>query len=198
MKGNTSVGIARFFLLSAALACLTVRCAQRERKANNEILFSNPFVADSVTYEFVNAALSQEFTEFDFQCEKVTDRDLFPFSLTSDDSLEILSMDSLFTKSDVEFIYKQLGWSNSFKLNHNLVEGRHVIQYDSVLANKEKYSVGGFCHISMPLFTQDMSTAIVRKGMICGRICGEVETLIYSRKKDKWELIYTLVDSPEI
>lgn len=198
MKGNTAVGIARFFLLSAALAGLTVRCAQMERREDNEIQYSNPFVADSVTYEFVNAALSQEFKEFDFQCEKVTDRGLFPFSFTTEDSLKILSMDSLFTKSDVEFIYKQLGWSNSFKLNPNLVEGRHVILFDSVLANKEKYSVEGFCHMSMPLFTQDMSTAIVRKGMICGRICGEVETLIYSRKKDKWELIYTLLYSPEI
>jgi hypothetical protein len=43
-----------------------------------------------------------------------------------------------------------------------------------------------------------MSTAIVEKGMICGRICGEIETLIYRRTKGEWELVYTLVDSPEI
>lgn len=197
----------RLFFLILFILVLTISCGQEKKVVQNQNYYSNPLVADSITYGFVNAILSQNFKYHSYTCNIVLDKVLDPTFLTAGDSITLLSMDSLFSHSDVAYVYEQFAWSDSFKLNPALVRGRNVIQLDSLLHNKsgksfykafvEKYGDSGFCNVSMPLFSEDKSIAIVKKGMLCGRFCGEEETLVYRKINGEWMLIYTLAPTPE-
>lgn len=92
------MGKTRAFFLPILLASLTISCSQNERNVHEDHMHSNPLVADSLTYDFINTALLQGFKEFNFPCETVMDRSL-SFSLAVSDSLHMLSMDSIFSNS---------------------------------------------------------------------------------------------------
>lgn len=198
------------FILLWLMVSLTVFCSRKAPEVQQGSNFSNPLVADSITYSFINDALSQEFKDYNFSCNKVLNKNLWPEYLSTDDSLKMVSLDSLFNKEDIAIIYEQQVRSGTFKLNPKMVRGRKVIPTDSILNFKnkrtisfvqiymERYGKVDFCYISMPLFNKNKSIAIIEKGMSCGLTCGELENLIFKRINKKWILVTNLRHRNEI
>ena len=194
------------FIIS--IVCFHFSCSPAKEKQKQKIS-SNPFIADSITYEFLNAVLNEEFENYNFSCKNVLENGLSGTKLLQSDSVKLVAMDSVFTPKDVAFIYKQVAVSDSFKLKPDFIRGRNFIPWDSIASIRRKnqdlitgfklkYGNDGFCFIGMPLFSFDKSVAILMKGMVCGRHCGEEEVLIYQKKNNKWVEIFTLQESPEI
>lgn len=183
---------------------LTISCSQEKRDISKVNNYSNPFLSDSITYNFINEVLSQEFERYEFSCDIVLNKAQIPLFFRPEDSLQIIRMNSLFNKEDISFIFQQKAWSQNFELNPKLIKGKKVIPLDSIQAGakklgllylkefREKYAKGGYCFITMPLFNKDKSIAIVKKEMICGNFCGERHLSVYKRINKRWVKIYEL------
>jgi hypothetical protein len=98
-----------------------------------------------------------------------------------------------------------LGYIN-FKLKSNLIPGKIIIPLDSIEVldkhNREynqfwddyhkKYGNGGFRNISLPLFSIDKSTVIIKTGYSCGGLCGNGGIYIFRKINGKWKKINQL------
>ncbi len=151
-------------------------------------------ICETLNY-FVNDTLISEFK----YCNRFIDRSGGLF-LSSEDSLKILTLDTIFTKEDVNFIFQQN--SNAIFYKHGdclkvkmLISGDTL---DKIKGNefwpefRKRYGRGGFCIIHVPLFSKDHSTVIVKYAHYCGRLCASGRTSIYKKKGDKWVEIYCL------
>jgi len=53
-----------------------------------------------------------------------------------------------------------------------------------------KYGSGGFCSISIPLFSLKYDILIVKFSYSCGPLCGSGGTYIFKKMNNKWIKIY--------
>ncbi|PTX14366.1 hypothetical protein C8N40_11131 [Pontibacter mucosus] len=196
---NLALGL----VLQAVVSCTDIKVNTVELSG----ITSNPFVPDSITYTFINDALLQKFSNSDFTCDFVLDRP-FTATLAAEDSLLLIRMDSVFSEEDVEFLYKQVAGGEKFRLNPALIGDRMLVSLDTIVSEakgktkfkafRDRYGGEGFCYITLPIFSKKFSYAIVRKGMVCGNICGEDETQIYKVTDGRWQQFYTLRGAEEI
>lgn len=182
-----------YFLL---LLITVVSC---NHKPNIKTVENKSLVSDSVLYAtlnyFVNDTLIDEFKN----CNRFIDRDGRKV-LLEEGSLEIMTLDSLFTQEDLDFIFQQNLNSINFKLSDDL-KGKTLISVDTLLKFNhrefweeflKRFGKGGFCSISLPLFSKDLSIVIIKYSFNCGSLCASGGTFIYKKMGDKWVEIICL------
>ncbi|MFP9099950.1 hypothetical protein ACLI09_12950 [Flavobacterium sp. RHBU_24] len=157
-------------------------------------------VGDKTIYEFINSIIASDTSYFN-HCNTIIGREYLPPFMYERDSLQIVQADSIFTKADADFIFKQARYSTTFKLNErNLAEARTVVlpEFEEALGEKRhKFwerlldECEPYCLVSMPLFSADFKTAMIRLSYSCGALCGTGGLYIYRKTEGKWELIAT-------
>lgn len=176
-----------YFLL---LLITVISC---NHKPNTKSIENKSLVSDSLVYStlnyFVNDTIIDEFKN----CNRFIDSDGHKVLLEKD-SLEILTLDSLFSREDLDFIFQQNLNSINFKLSDDL-KGKTLIPGDTLLKFnhrefweefRKRFGKGGFCSIGLPLFSKDLSIVIIKYSFICGPLDGSGGTFIYKKKGEKW------------
>ena len=167
---------------------------------------------DSIIYDVINQVLDDSIMN-EYSCDKVaqdqfpTISNEFPDLLKPNDPFaKFERMDSIFTKNDIEYMRLQLKEFKNFSLRPDLIQGKLVIPFDTLRAfhergknvngfwelYRESFGRSGFCSVSMPLFSKDKKTVIVKIAMLCGNLCGTGQTNIYKLKNGKWLIIKTI------
>lgn len=155
-------------------------------------------VPDKTIYEFINSCITSD-TSYFKRCKTIIGREQLPPFSTKRDSLQIIQADSIFTKEDADFIFKQARFSTNFKLSERkLTQVRTVILpgFDEAFGkDRHKFwsnllkECGGYCSSSMPLFSVDRKTAIIRLSYTCGTLCAYGGQYIYKKVNGKWKCI---------
>lgn len=160
--------------------------------------YAKQLVDNKTIYEFINSCIASDTSYFKY-CNTIIGREYLPPFSFKNDSLKIIQADSIFTKEDADFIFKQARYSTSFQLNErNLTEARNVIlpKFEEALGeNRHKFwsnllkECGGYCSISMPLFSTNRKIVIIRLSHSCGGLCGYGAQYIYKNINGKWKCI---------
>ena len=146
----------------------------------------NNFVNDTSIHEFQN-------------CNRFVDKD-FRKVLLKEDSLVILRLDSIFTKEDMDFIFRQNLNSVYFR-SGKCLKNKVLISADTLLnfeimefwpKFRKKYGEGGYCSISMPLFSVNHDIVIIRYSRNNGRLNASGVTYIFKKSNGKWIKIYCI------
>lgn len=181
-------------------------CEQASITSHKEKGEGKQLVAENEIYQFVNYLL-KDFSLFGPINNIVVDKDLVLDPLLSvQDSITIVKMDSVFSSSDVIFLFQQSKNLKSFRFKSEKLPSKTVISSDTLLAFrkthksltdywknfKKEFGSTGYCTISMPLFSVDKSKAIIRTSYHCGGFCGGGGTYIFKKENGKWTLIKTL------
>lgn len=140
-------------------------------------------VNDSAIYEFVGFILSDKDSDYGSFSEPIVEN-LSVLELGEDDSLLFTQLDSLFAKSDFEFIHKQMSETNSFKLNPKFLPGYDIIPLDTIEKRKAAYFL-----LSKPVFSIDRTIAIININYYCFGTCGHGGTDIYKKQDGRWKTI---------
>lgn len=166
----------------------------KAKTAGYEALVPDSLICATINY-FVNEASIDEFKN----CSRFVDRD-FRKVLFSKDSLTILKLDSIFTKEDLDFIFRQNLNSVYYKpgeclKNMVLISGDSLLNFESLefwYKFSKKYGKGGFCSISMPLFSVNHDIVILKYSSSLGRLNASGGTYIFKKIDDKWVEIYCI------
>jgi hypothetical protein len=155
-------------------------------------------VPDSIVCETINYLVNDGLKE-SFEGNRFIDKPSYEV-LESDDSLKLLELDTLFSKQDLEYIFKQNSNAKYYQLNKCL-DNKTFISIDTLKKfNREdfwtdfrrKYGQGGFNSISIPLFTCNRDIIIIQCSHSCGRLCGSGGTYIFKKQESKWVQIHCL------
>jgi hypothetical protein len=162
-------------------------------RSNSKIVRSEKLVPDSLICATINCFINDTtIPELKFS-DRFIDKSKFKV-LSEEDSLLILKLDSIFSKEDLNFIFKQ----NNNSLNFNLkefVRNKVLIPYDTISKFNpddfwndyhKKFGNKGFCSISLPLFSKDFTTAIIKYSIHCGRLNGGGGTFIFKKIGSNW------------
>ena len=156
-------------------------------------LVSDSIICDALNY-FVN---NDSIDEFKYS-KRFVDKEVFCV-LQNQDSLKLTKLDSIFTKEDLDFIFKQN--RNAVYFKHKYLKNKVLIPSDTLMkfGRREfwkefhkRLGEGGFCSISMPLFSKKMNIVIIKYSYSCGRLCASGGTFIYKRINNKWVEIYCI------
>lgn len=160
-------------------------------------------VDDQTIYEFLNYNFEHKDPAF-FDCENIINQEWYPCFFTHEDSLALIKMDTIFTKADTDFIFRQAEYVQYFNLNQTLLPNKNIIKIDTTKAYNNDREIRGvyyeelykkhgpLCTIKMPLFSVDRKTVYISTGLTCGTLCGAGATYIYRKVNGKWILIKTL------
>lgn len=187
--------------LLAILALVSFSCSE-PKETPEKFRPPKQIVGDRTIYDFLNSIIKDGSPHFKY-CDDIMDREFLPYFLTKSGSLEIMKLDSIFTKRDIDFIFKQAGYSSYFKFDQKYIS-KNIIELDTLKSFTENLDVkheywnsihdqyGTICFVKMPLFSFDKQTAILETGSSCGGLCGEGGMYIYKKVNDKWILIKVL------
>jgi hypothetical protein len=183
-----------YYILIILLAAISCNYRPNTTTANYKTLVSDSLICTTLNY-FVNDTSINEFKE----CNRFSDKDCRKV-LFQEDSVAILRLDSIFTKEDFDFIFKQNLNSNNYKQGQCL-KGKILIPGDTLLKFyhlefwdefKKKYGKGGFCTISLPLFSKDKNIVIIKYSYSRGRLNASGGTFIYKKVGNGWTKLYCL------
>jgi hypothetical protein len=180
-------------------------CQQNSK--TEKVVINKQIVSDKEIYAFINEIMPYEKSKDISYCNKIVDTDP-SLSKTSEEFIK--GIDTIFSKQDLKFIIEQTKYEEDFKLNEKLLKNKIVISGDTLSKftqgrNEDgrsqfwdkyhsKFGPGGFCSITLPLFSIDKKTVLVTTGMHCGRLCGEGGSYIYRKINGKWELVHTITN----
>jgi len=155
-------------------------------------------IDDDAIYDLINSHIAAD-TAYSGNYKTIIGRNLLPAFFGRNDSLKIIKADSIFTKSDVYFIFKQARYSTSFSIDKTKLNKESYVLLpdtcDAFGAGHKEYwenihnQFTNFTLISMPLFSIDRSTALLNLSHSCGPICGYGATYIYRKTDNKWKLL---------
>ena len=155
-------------------------------------------VDDNTIYEFINSCIASD-TSYFKRCNTIIGREYLPPFMHERDSLQIVQADSIFTKADAEFIFRQARYSTQFKLNQrNLTKTMTIIhpEFEEALGEKRDTfwdnlldECGPYCHVSMPLFSADKKAALIKLHYTCGAVCGYGGKYFYKKDGNNWKCI---------
>ena len=153
-------------------------------------------VDDKTIYDFLNSVIV---TDSSYKYSKTIVGSLGFLWLEKSDSLQLLKADTIFSKEDVHFIFKQARMKHFYNINKNeLCQGKNVIYLDEkkVFGNgKSEYwselheKHGSMYTMTMPVFSLDRKTAMISTSHHCGFHCGTGATYIYKKFNYRWQLI---------
>jgi len=182
------------YLLIVLITVFSCNHKSIDKTINNKMLISNSVICATLNY-FVNDTMIEEFK----QCNRFIDKAGCKV-LLREDSLKIVKLDSLFTKVDLDFIFQQDLYSIHYKHNEclkgkNLIPGDTLLKFNNLEFWKEfhkRYGKGGFCSISLPLFSKDLNIVIIKYSFSYGRVWGSGGTFIFKKMGSKWVNIFCL------
>ena len=158
-------------------------------------------IDDVTIYEFINSFIAAD-TMYLKRCNTIVGRHHLPMFMDKSDSLQISNTDTLFTKRDVDFIFKQARYSQLFKVDQRkLTQKKHVILPEICEVFGDDHSeywdnvhkqYGALCFVSMPLFSLDRKTALIGISYSNSIFNGFGGRYIYRKVKGKWVLIASL------
>lgn len=192
--------IALFIFLAFSSISCKKEYPYKDKYTKHEL--SKQLIDDKAIYDFLNYNFTAKDSAFK-NCNNIVNHELYPY-LSPEDSLAILKMDTIFTKADLNFIFKQAKYSYYFKFKENRLLNKKIIELDTtkVFSNntevREHYWTmilkqnGTFCSIRMPLFSVDKKTVYIKTSYSCGMLCGEGATYIYRKVGKKWIKVKTL------
>jgi hypothetical protein len=164
------------------------------------------FLENSLSYELINYVIKDKLQNFQNEyskCKYLLDKEPFTI-LSKEDSLRLLRLETIFSKNDLDTIFKQNIIAKSISLNAQLINSKiTVISSDSLASFMNdstdfwdsyyaKYGRNGFAIIAPPLFSKDRQTAIVKYSCQYHGLNGEFNTLIYKKINNEWTVIYVL------
>lgn len=176
-------------LFHICILCLTGSCNTNttvlENKPTNRSaqinIIDDSTVNSVVTFLFKNKS-SNPFLKY----EKVLETAEMPFYLSfSNDSIEIVKLDSIFTSKDLEYMQAQKNQFYQFKLDQSKFDYKTIISKDSLDLIKSY----PYCYISFPVFNADKDKFIIRTGYVCGVLCAEGAIFIYQKRGKDWKII---------
>ncbi len=170
--------------------------------SSNKTLTGNNFrnkglVPDTIVCETLNYILNDTIISEFKHCDRLVDQVRWKV-LSPNDSLQIIRLDTIFSKDDLDFIFDQN--SNSIKFNVGECFKNKVLISGDVLAEfnsrddfwvkfREKNGLGGFWTISMPLFSRNHCVVILKFSCSSGRLSAYGGTFIFRKIANKWSKI---------
>lgn len=184
------------YFIFTIVSFLGLAACNQDRIKTNYTSFSS----DSEIYELIGSILTQEgndrlSTKYLLQHDN-------DFHINSRDSLSIIALGSLLTKTDIEFIFEQYEQRETFYFKDSFA-GYTVINVDSLKqldtaafwsSYYSKYGQQGFFAISLPLFSLDKQTAIVNLAFCCGLKCAYGNLKVYKKLGGKWKAVLSIND----
>jgi hypothetical protein len=159
-----------------------------------ESLVPDSLICATINY-FVNEASIYEFKN----CDRFVDRD-YRKVLYASDSLSVLRLNTIFTKEDMDFIFRQN--LNSFYYKHSeclkdkiLISGDTLSKFevsDFWVKFHKKYGEGGYCSISIPLFSINHDIVIIKYSLSIGSMNASGGTYIFKKTGRNWVKIYCI------
>jgi len=170
--------------------------------SGNSTLIDNNFgnkvlVPESIVCETINNILNDSTISEFKHCDRFVDKVRWK-TLSPDDSLQILKFDTIFSKDDLDFIFDQNSNSINFSVNECLknkvlISGDILAEFNSRddfwVKFREKYGLGGFCTINLPLFSRNHSLVILKYSYSAGRLNAYSGTFIFKKIANKWSRI---------
>ena len=180
-------------------------CKQAEKKQMHLDIKTEYLVDKKDISDLINYCMNSKAKIFG-NCDYVWDRDPI-FYFTEYDSLQISKLDLIFTKKDLNFIFKQALINPKLTLDSKIIPKDKLVHLNIEKAlspkreiRKEYFDITRakyrqICTLSIPLFYEDKNTAIVKIGYSCGALCGEGGIYIYKKAKNgNWTLIKLISD----
>ncbi|NMH26511.1 hypothetical protein [Flavobacterium silvaticum] len=200
---NIRICLKRVMILS--IIFLVISCKNSETKLSSKKFKAEYLVNKKDVSNLINFCMSSKAKIFN-NCNRIWDQDP-TFYFTKLDSLQIVKEDSIFTKEDLNFIFKQAATNPNLKINNDVISNNKLVPLNFKKAfNRDKNvrneyydqirrKYGQVCTLSIPLFSKNMNIAIVKIGYSCGALCGEGGIYIYKKNQDgSWIMIKTLSD----
>ena len=163
-------------------------------------------IDEPAVYELISYILTTK-EPVDFTtCDKIAETTIGNFTIANEDTLNVQSIDTLFTKEDKEYLLEQFNQASSFRIKKDSLNSKTIIPWDTFQALRKKdenardfwthyeskYGAGCFCSIDLPMFSKDKLTAIVTISRNCGSLNGYGGTYIYRKTKGKWIMVKAL------
>lgn len=190
-------------LILVSLSTCSIANSNKEKSKENNRKSNNymPIVSDTLVSRTLNYFIKTKLK--DTIGGKYLNKTIFPV-LSKEDSLNILRLTSIFTKADMDYIFKQNTNSRFFEIN-KFVENLQLVSADTLRAFRntkdiddfwskfhEKYGDGGFVEISVPIFSLNRELIIIRYSYSCGGLCGSGFTTIFKKNGDEWDELRVL------
>lgn len=180
-----------FICLFAVVSCIN---RTNTKTVSNEKLIPDSLICATINY-FANDTMINEF-KF---CNRFIDKSRIKV-LTEEDSLRILELNSIFSKEDLDFIFKQNTNSLNFKSGEYL-NSKVLISYDTIAKfNHEnfwteyhkRFGDKDFGSIGLPLFSKNYTTVIIKYSRHYGRLNSGGGTFIFKKVDSHWVKIMCL------
>jgi hypothetical protein len=160
---------------------------------------SNQGIPIRDVYDFINAFLRRTSPPHFSDIKILSDREVLNrfWNYSAQDSLNLISRDSLFSKEDVHLIFQQAQKMNSFKLDDKYIENKKIVTLDALPAftdatfwNKFQNQFGAdkFATISLPLFSKDKALVIVRVNYYTS-FGGGGGVFLFKKLNGNWDLL---------
>jgi hypothetical protein len=200
---NAKISLINIFI--ASTTCLFISCKKAETKLIPQEIKTEYLVNKKEVSNLINFCINSKAKIFN-NCDHFWDQDPI-FYFTKYDSLQITEQDSIFSKEDLNFIFKQASVNPQLKLDGEIIPKdklvalnfEKVFSRDKKIRNeyletiRQKYNQ--VCTLSIPLFSRDRNIAIVKIGYTCGGLCGEGGIYIYKKENDgSWRLFKSISD----
>ncbi|MFP9112614.1 hypothetical protein ACLI1A_01645 [Flavobacterium sp. RHBU_3] len=153
-------------------------------------------VDDNTIYDFLNAAITTDTLNLRL-CNTIIGQNHIFIFIDKAEANYILRTAKVFTAEDREYIYKQSLYSTQFKINKlKLKTDKNIIipeTCDINEGNKDYWhnirkQFGSFCSLSMPLFSKDKQTVVLRYSYSCGMLCAHGGYYVFRKENNTWTL----------
>jgi len=175
----------KILLFHICILCFLVSCntETRDTKLNTTKEPRQIKIDDSTVYSVINYLFENKSSNPFLKYDKVLETAGMPFFfLFKNDSLKIVTLDTIFNSKDIEYMQTQRKQFNTFKLEQSKLINKTIISGDST----ELFKNIPFCYISFPVFNTHKDKFIIWTGYSCGGICGEGATFIYQKNGKDW------------
>ena len=182
------------FIMFCPLGC------EKELALNPNDNYDQPkwkqLVNDTTIYDLLNSCIVADST---YKYSNTVVGSLGMLYLNESDSLNILKADTIFSKKDAAFIFKQARLRHFFNIDKSkLQQDKNVIYLDEKEVFGERRSEyfstirqnhGSLYMMTMPVFSTDLKTAMISTSNNCGTLCGVGATYIYKKINGQWKLV---------
>jgi hypothetical protein len=128
-------------------------------------------------YDFINSIVLERNNSFNY-CDTILDRKSF---ISENEDFEFLDgIKSELSKNDLKSIRIQYKLGNKFIYKQGRIKNKILISPES----EEYNDINCLGSISVPLFNENKSLAIVNISHSCGLLCGQSLIIVYKKNKD--------------
>jgi hypothetical protein len=207
MKQSNRLNLFQIIVL-CSVAMVFLKCSGTSINSGNRDKVKPDLIRDSLAYDLINYVIGNNLPEIKVEFDTsnyLLDRQ-WSKTIMREDSIRLITLDTLFNKNDLDLMFKQNELSTAFSINPTRLKSKiNIIPLDTILRfskdkdpsdfwNKfrQKYGRHGFVTIGLPIFSLDNNTVILFFSISSGRLSGEGGTFILKKVRNKWITVYTL------